>query len=140
MMGALGIGNNLNKWTAEDSALATKMIAYYKSIRRTVQQGKVYRLFSPREGELTANQYVSEDGKQSVLFAFLRSQQFGRPAPTIRLRGLDERGVYRVQALDNRKLVEKLETVSGAYLENHGLNLRMAGDYDSASVLLERVQ
>ena len=140
MMGSLGIGNNLNKWTTEDFALATKMIAYYKGIRRTVQQGELYRLFSPREGELTANQYVSEDGKQSVLFAFLRSQQYGRPAPTIRLRGLDERGVYRVQALDNRKLVEKLETASGAYLENHGLDLRLVGDYDSASVLLERVQ
>jgi len=110
MMGSLGIGNNLNKWTSEDFGLATKMIAYYKSIQSTVQQGKLYRLFSPREGEMTVNQYVSEDGKQAVLFAFLRSQQYGRPAPTIRLRGLDERGVYRVQALDNSKLVEKLET------------------------------
>ena len=140
MMGSLGIGNNLNKWTSEDFALATKMIAYYKSIRGTVQQGKLYRLFSPREEELTANQYVSEDGKQSVLFAFLRSQQYGRPAPAIRLRGLDERRVYRVQALDNSKLVEKLETASGAYLQNHGLNLRLVGDYDSVSILLDRVQ
>ncbi len=140
MMGSLGIGNNLNKWATEDFALATKMIAYYKSIRSTVQQGKLYRLFSPREGEMTVNQYVSEDGKQAVLFAFLRSQQYGRPAPTIRLRGLDERGVYRVQALDNSKLVEKLETASGAYLQHHGLNLRLVGDYDSVSILLDRVQ
>src|SRR6266852_1376992 len=54
MMGSLGIGNNLNKWTNDDFALATKMIAYYKTIRRTVQQGKLYRLFSPRQGELAA--------------------------------------------------------------------------------------
>jgi alpha-galactosidase len=138
MMGSFGIGNNLNKWTSDDFTLATKMIAYYKTIRRTVQQGKLYRLFSPRTGELTANQYVSEDGKQSVLFAFLRSQQYGRPAPAIRLRGLDEHGVYRVKALDGGKLVEKLETASGAYLQNHGLNLILEGDFDSASVLLER--
>jgi len=139
MMGSLGIGNNLNKWTDEDFALATRMVAYYKTIRQTVQQGSLYRLFSPREGELTANQYVSEDGKQSVLFAFLRSQQYGRLAPAIRLRGLDEHGVYRVKALESGKLVEKLETASGAFLENHGLNLRLTGDYDSTSVLLERV-
>jgi alpha-galactosidase len=87
MMGSLGIGNNLNKWSSEDFTLATKMIAYYKPIRSTVQQGRLYRLLSPREGELTANQYVSQDGKQSVLFTFLHSQQYGRPAPTIRLHG-----------------------------------------------------
>ncbi len=140
MMGSLGIGNNLNKWTSDDFALATKMIAYYKTIRSTVQQGRLYRLFSPREGELTANQYVSEDGKQSVLFAFLHSQQYERPAPAVRLRGLDERGVYRVRALDGRKLVDKLDTASGAYLQNHGLNLHLTGDFDSTSVLLERVE
>jgi alpha-galactosidase len=140
MMGSLGIGNNLNKWSSADFMLATKMIIYYKTIRSTVQQGKLYRLFSPRVGDLTANQYVSEDGKQSVLFAFLRSQQYGRPAPTIRLRGLDERGVYRVKALDGSKVAEKLQTASGAYLQNHGLNLLLTGDYDSTSVLLERVE
>ena len=140
MMGSLGIGNNLNKWTGDDFALATKMIAYYKTIRRTVQQGALYRLFSPREGEMTANQYVSEDGKQSVLFAFLHSQQYGRPTPTIRLRGLDQRAVYRVKPLDGRKLQEKLETASGAYLQNHGLNINLTGDYDSTSILLERVE
>jgi alpha-galactosidase len=140
MMGSLGIGNNLNKWTNDDFALATKMVAYYKSIRRTVQQGKSYRLFSPREGELTANQYVSEDGRQSVLFAFLHSQQYGRPAPTIRLQGLDEHGVYRIKALDANKLVEKLDTASGAYLHSHGLDLQLVGDYDSESILLERIE
>ena len=140
MMGSLGIGNNLNKWTNADFAMATRMIAYYKTIRATVQQGRLYRLLSPRAGELTANQYASEDGKQSVLFAFLRSQQYGRPAPTIRLRGLDEHGVYRIKALDGNALVEKLETASGAYLQDHGLNLDLKGDYDSTSVLLDRVE
>ncbi len=140
MMGSLGIGTNLNKWTNDDFELAAKMIAYYKSIRRTVQQGKLYRLFSPREGELTANQYVSVDGTQSVLFAFLRSQQYGRPAPTVRLRGLDEQSIYRVKPLDPNRLSEELDTASGAYLQNHGLDLRLEGDYDSTSVLLERIE
>jgi hypothetical protein len=48
--------------------------------------------------------------------------------------------VYRVSPLDGSKLVEKLDTASGAYLENHGVDLRLTGDYDSASILLERVQ
>jgi alpha-galactosidase len=32
MQGALGIGNNLNKWTNEDFALGAKLTALYKTI------------------------------------------------------------------------------------------------------------
>lgn len=138
MQGSLGIGSNLNRWSEEDVQLAKGMIDYYKSVRKTVQEGRLYRLFSPREGSLTANQYVSEDGKQAALFAFLHSQQFLRPSPTIYFRGLDERALYRVRAIDD-KLVEKQEILSGSFLMHHGLNLRLGGDFDSTSVLLARV-
>ena len=139
MQGSLGIGSNLNRWLAADFELAAKMVDYYKRIRGTVQEGRLYRLLSPREGSVTANQYVSEDGKQAVLFAYLHSQQYLRPAPTIYLRGLDERALYRLRPMDD-KLMEKQETLSGAYLMNHGLNLRLVGDFDGTSVLLERVE
>ncbi len=136
MQGALGIGANLNKWTAEDSALATQMVAYYKKIRGTVQEGGLYRLMSPREGEITANQYVSRDGKQSVVFAFLHSQQYSQPAPALRLRGLDSKALYRVEILGSAAS----QTLSGAYLMDEGVAVRLTGDYDSTSVLLERAE
>jgi len=139
MQGALGIGANLNKWSPEDSALATRMISTYKSIRETVQQGDLYRLYSPREGALTANQYVSADGKQAVLFAFLRSQQYLRPAPTVCLRGLDQNASYRVKRFDE-KVVEQQPALSGSFLMHHGLNLDLRGDYDSTLVILERIK
>jgi alpha-galactosidase len=138
MQGSLGIGANLNKWAEADFNLATKMIAYYKSIRKTVQEGNLYRLLSPRESDLTANDYVSRDGKQAVLFAFLHSQQFRSPMPAILLRGLDPDAVYRVKKIDN-KLIDAHETYSGSYLMNHGVILKLVGDFDSTSVELERV-
>ncbi len=138
MQGVLGIGGNLNKWSSDDMAFAARMVAYYKSIRQTVQEGNLHRLFSPREGSLTANEYVSQDGKQAVLFAFLHSQQFERPMPVIYLRGLDADAVYRVKPLD-KKLVEKQTELSGSYLMNHGIELELKGDFDSTSVLLEKV-
>jgi alpha-galactosidase len=137
MNGSLGIGANLNKWAAENFDLATKMVVYYKSVRVTVQEGKLYRLLSPRTNDVTANQYVSADGKQSVLFVFRHSQQLGEKAPTIYLRGLDENTAYRVKCIDTA-LVEKQPTLSGAYLMNHGLDFNLPGDYASTSVLLER--
>ena len=99
--------------------------------------GKLYRLFSPRHGELTANEYVSEDGKQAVLFAFMHSQQMRRPAPTIYLRGLDANAVYKVKTID-KKLVERQRELSGSYLMNEGLNFNLVGDFDSTMIILER--
>ena len=139
MQGALGVGANLNRWTDTDSALATKMIALYKRLRPTVQLGDLYRLLSPREGDVTANQYISADGKQSVVFAFRHSQEYNTAAPTLYLRGLDEKAIYKVEATDN-KLVERQPQLSGAYLMRAGLNLNLRGDFDSTAVILERVQ
>ena len=138
-MGSLGIGANLNKWSDDDFALATRMVDLYKAIRSTVQQGSLYRLFSPREGGFTANEYVSEDGRQAVLFAFRSAQHFGYPPPTVRLSGLDEQAVYRVKTIDD-KLAEQLDTASGAYLMNQGVDLRLTGDFDSTAIVFERVE
>jgi len=138
MQGALGIGANLNHWTDADFALATRMVGYYKQIRNTVQQGDLYRLFSPREGEFTANQYVAQDGRQAAVLAFLHSQQYLRPAPAVYLRGLDEQAVYQLHSIDGR-LNDKMETASGSYLMHHGIRFRLEGDYDSTLLILERL-
>ncbi len=139
MQGSLGIGSNLNHWKDEDFALASRMVTYDKQIRGTVQQGNLYRLFSPREGEFTANEYVAADANQVVLFAFLHSQQYLRPAPIVYFRGLEEGAVYRLKPTD-QKLEDHLETASGSYLMNHGIRLRLTGDYDSTLLILERVR
>jgi alpha-galactosidase len=138
MNGALGVGANLNHWTPDEFALAQRMIAFYKKIRNAVQEGDLYRLASPRTGELTANEFVSGDGRQAVLFAYLRSQQYRQSAPTVYLRGLEEKAQYRVTAV-NKKLVGGDKTHSGAYLMNRGLDFNLTGDYDATAVTLERV-
>ncbi len=139
MQGALGIGANLNHWSEHDFALAAKMVGLYKRIRNTVQLGDLYRLLSPRTSDVTANEYVSTDGKEAVLFAFRHSQQYNTPPPTIYLRGLDERAVYRVESIDG-KLLEKQPELSGGYLMRGGLNVNLRGDFDSTAVLLERIE
>src|SRR5207245_1185841 len=104
------------------SAMATKMITLYKRIRHTVQGGNLYRLMSPRLDDVTANEYLSNDGKQAVLFAFRHSQEYNTAVPAIRLRGLEERALYKLESVDG-KLVDKQPQLSGAYLMHSGLNL-----------------
>jgi alpha-galactosidase len=103
-----------------------------------VQEGDLYRLLAPGAGSLSANQYVSRDGKQAVLFAFLHAQQYGRQAPAIHLKGLAEQGLYRVQVVEGG-ISETAETLSGAYLMSHGLTPVMKGEFDAAAVVLERL-
>ena len=138
MMGSLGIGANLNHWSDDDLSFASQMIAHYKAIRETVQQGRLYRLASPREGTFTANEYLSEDGRQAVLFAFLQAQQLLRPAPVVCLRGLDPEAVYRIRTIDD-KLVDSRDNTSGAALMNRGIGLRLGGDFDGTMLVFERV-
>ncbi|MBV8552179.1 MAG: alpha-galactosidase [Acidobacteriaceae bacterium] len=139
MQGALGIGANLNKWTEEDAQLATKMIALYKRIRETVQFGNLYRLLSPRTNDTTANEYVSQDGKEAVLFAFRHSQEYSTLPPVIYFEGLNAHAVYRLESIDG-KILNKESEVSGAYLMQSGLQLALKGDFDSTAVLLHRIQ
>jgi len=103
-----------------------------------VQGGDLYRLLSPRLDDVTANEYVSNDGMQAVLFAFRHSQEYNTAPPPIRLRGLDEHAVYRLESVDG-KLVEKQPQLSGAYLMRAGLNLNLRGDFDSTAVVVEKV-
>jgi alpha-galactosidase len=138
MTGSLGIGGNLNKWTNEDNALASRMISFYKQIRPTVQDGKRYQLVSPVDSDFSGTQYTSSDGRQTVLFAFLHSQQFGRSMPLVHLQGLVDDATYSVITIDD-KLQDQSDRVSGAYLMHHGLQLRLHGDYDATAVVFNRV-
>ena len=89
MQGALGIGNNLNKWLPEQMEEGTALIRFYKTIRATVQHGNLYRLASPVTNDASQVEYVSKDGQQAVLLAYLHSGHYGLAYPTVRLQGLD---------------------------------------------------
>ena len=139
MQGSLGIGGNLNHWSEADNKLATEMVAYYKRVRQSVQEGSLYRLLSPSEDDAAVNEYVGRDGRQVVVFACRHSQQYLRALPTIRLRGLVPEAVYRIERLDDR-LVDKQQSLSGAALMERGLTFDLRGDFDATSVLLERIE
>ena len=139
MTGSLGIGGNLNKWTDADMSVATKMVAFYKQIRATVQDGKLYRLGAPMESNLSAMEYISEDSQQIAVLAFLHSQQFGQSMPLLHLQGLAEDAMYAVSTTDN-KLEDQAKKLSGAYLMHHGIQLLLRGDYDASAIKFDRVQ
>lgn len=139
MQGSLGIGANLNNWSPEEFTTAKHLIAEYKSIREAVQHGNLYRLASPRDGSnFSATEYVAEDGRSAVAFAFLHSQQMQYPAPRLLLRGLDPNATYSIRSIYG-KLADGLpHQASGAYWMGHGLDVQLVSDYDAAAFVLDR--
>jgi alpha-galactosidase len=138
MQGALGIGANLNKWTPEDFTTAKNMVAAYKSIRETIQRGSLYRLISPREGEHSVTESVSQNGKQAVIFAFLHSSTQNYPFPRIHLRGLDENTVYTLHPLAGKVFPDTPTSASGGYWMHRGVDVDLRGDFQAMAFTLDR--
>ncbi|MFJ8107916.1 alpha-galactosidase [Streptomyces sp. NPDC096132] len=131
MAGVLGIGGDLNRWSASDVTRAAELVAEYKRVRHLVQLGEQYRLEVQGNGELHAVQFLAPDGKECAVIALRRSRHFGHHDPALPLRALDPTARYR-------------DTTSGAVhhgavLLSHGLPLDLAAD-DCASTLVHLVR
>jgi alpha-galactosidase len=132
MTGSLGLGEDLTRYTEEQIAEAATLVAEYKTLRHIVQEGLLYRLNSPRTGDLAAVQYISRDQRESVVFVFLHSQHYWRAAPRVYPRGLDPAGYYRIEGI----IGEEAKTVSGQSLMRVGLQSNLDGHFGSALIKL----
>ncbi|MGL4374529.1 MAG: alpha-galactosidase, partial [Turicibacter sp.] len=123
MMGTLGIGCNILKFTEEECALSKQLIEAYKDIRHIVQEGEFYRLENTSQNAYHCFEYVKED--EGLLFVFLPQAQLGHRGVRVKLRGLQADKVYNIQIGENTR------SKTGAYLMNHGIDVRLVGDYAS---------
>ena len=139
MQGSLGIGANLNRWTAEDFALAKRLIAAYHAVQPTIVQGDLYRLISPRDGsEMSATESVSRDKNQAVVFAFTHSTQEGRGFSLLLLQGLEPDAQYQLTFIEGKAHSGTPTSASGAWWMRHGLWLDLRGDFQAAGFRLDR--
>lgn len=131
MMGTLGIGCNILKLTDEDIKLSKSMINEYKEIRHIVQEGDFYRLENTSQNDYHLFQYVNDN--ESLLFVFLPQTKLGHRGVRVRLRGLKYCSRYSLM------IGEITINKSGAYLMNHGIDLRLSGDYQSEIIKITEV-
>src|SRR5271165_4119969 len=139
MQGSLGIGANLNHWSAEDFATAKRLIAAYHSVQRTIVRGSLYRLISPRDGQaFSATETVASDKNQAVVFAFANATQEGRGFPLLKLQGLNPDTEYQLSWIEGNALAGTPEAASGAWWMGHGILLDLRGDFKAAAFHLDR--
>lgn len=129
MMGTLGIGCNILKYSKEDDEIAKKLISEYKTIRHIIQEGDFYRLENTSSNDYYLYQYLKEN--ESVVFVFLPQSKIGHRGTRVKLRGLESDKKYTVEYLG--KTIEK----TGEYLMNYGVDIRLEGDYSSCIIKLK---
>jgi alpha-galactosidase len=102
--------------------------------------GSLYRLILPEGStEQSATEYVSRDGRQVVIFAFLRSSPERYPYPTLKLKGLDEDATYKLAPFEGKAVNGTPSVGSGAYWMDRGLDPSLNGEYQAAGFTLEKV-
>jgi alpha-galactosidase len=104
MLGALGIGTPLDKISSEELNEYKKRIAFYKSIRPVIQDGRLYRLERTEERGVSTWQYVEEGARRSVLSLLAYQCTFLSIPPRLRLRGLDPTAIYCLTDYTGREI------------------------------------
>jgi alpha-galactosidase len=97
MSGNFGYELDLTTFTKEEMELARQQVAFYKEIRTLVQQGDMYRLLSPFEGNETAWMFVSVDRSAALAGYFQVLAEPNGANRRLRLRGLDPDRNYVLQ-------------------------------------------
>lgn len=89
MSGNFGYELDLTRFTAEEKTEAAAQVAFYKEIRTLVQQGDMYRLLSPFEGNETAWMFVAGDRSEALAGYFRVLAGPNTIRTRLRLQGLD---------------------------------------------------
>ena len=129
MAGQFGYELNLDELTEEEKNAVREQIKTYKTIQKTVHDGRMYRLKSPFEGRNVAWEYASENQVVVIYSTTIAKVALGRTQ--VRLCGLDKRSKY---------LNEKTGIMyDGDYLMNVGLYFDDNKDAKSELVILKKV-
>jgi alpha-galactosidase len=114
MAGNFGYELDVTKFNEDEKWNIKEQVKIYKSVRKVVQYGDLYRLLNPFEGNDTSFLYVSEDKKEAVLFIYRVMNVPNAQLFRLCLEGLEPNTNYRI---DNGDII-----ISGAQLMNYGFN------------------
>lgn len=130
-LGAFGYELDLSKLTDQEKNAAKQQLQQHIRTRELILSGDLYRLLSPFETNYFCVMVVSKD-KSKAYFVGERIRKI--PCDFnhfVRLKGLDENAMYRIDGL--------MTEVSGKLLMNVGLLMPRVGDYESWTWHIEKI-
>jgi len=133
MCGGFGYELDLNLLSEEDKAEVRRQIRTYKRDWKTIQQGRYFRLNNPNnEPFLVASEYVSADRDEAILMITFLKSVYNGPVPVVRLRGLEDEGLYHLE--------ETNQDITGAALMNAGLPVNLFRPVEHDSLMIHLVK
>lgn len=128
MAGTFGYELDLKLITPEERALVRQQIQDYRKYYPVIQNGRYWRLTDPfRNLDYAAWAFTAEDGTEALLNVVTLSAQFNPATQYVRLKGLDEAAVYRIEGTEQR--------YGGDMLMYAGIPIpRMSGEYKAWQV------
>ena len=125
MSGNFGYELDLAAFTEEEKDEVRMQIKQYKDLRTFIQSGDMYRLQSPFEGNTTAWQFISEDGKDIFAAYFRILCEVNGGISRMKFTALEADAVYELLGVNGGK------RYSGDELMNIGLSADLWGDFNS---------
>ena len=109
-LGAFGYELDVNKLTEDDRSQIKDQVEEYKQTEDLILSGDLYRLNSPFEGNLFAEQIVSKDKEKSLIVIFQPISVHNEDTVRIYPKGLDGESQYLIKELD---IVRSGDTIMG---------------------------
>lgn len=129
MGGSFGLELDPSDMPEDDKAALPGLIALAEKVNPIILTGDMYRLSLPEDSNWPAVLFISEDGKQAVLFYFQINPNINNAIPWVKMQGLDPSATYSIDGN---------ATYSGSVLMKIGLQFPIATDYGSKVVFLEK--
>jgi len=128
MSGTFGYELDITKMTEDEKSVIKDQIKTFNSYYWLIQKGDYYRVTPNDQREIyKAWEFAAKDKSEALLNIVVKRSQANAKIKNIKLRGLIEDAVYRIEGTDTR--------MSGAALMYGGYAINLSiGDYPSAQI------
>ncbi len=96
----LGFDIGLKEMTPDELEYCQEAVANWKEFQPSIMDGDQYRLVSPYESDHMAVNYVSQDKRQAILFAYDIYPRYQAKLMAVKLQGLDPDTMYKVEEIN----------------------------------------
>ena len=127
--GQLGYELNLAILSDSDKAEVREQIKAYHELADVFHNGDLYRLITPENSDVVANQFISEDKNTVIVCLYVMRARPNNSFKYAKLKGLDVNAVY---------VDQKGNEYTGDYLTHFGFKISPDKDYDSKIIVLNK--
>ncbi len=145
MMGKLGFDIVVSHLPEADLKFCQQAIQSYNGFKSIVWQGNQFRLSNPRESNLAAMLYLTEDKSAGVIFNYLVNYRYDENSKLpVLLKGLDAARQYKIREINlypgTKSTIDGEKSYTGDFLMKVGFNPDVNASRTSVVLKIEEVK